>query len=59
MASQARTRLTNERKAWRESHPVGFYARLKKMPDGAQNLMQWECGVPGRAGVSAARALRP
>ena len=59
MASQARTRLTNERKAWREGHPVGYFARLKKKDDGSQDLMVWECGIPGRVGVRAPRPLSP
>ena len=51
MSSTARTRLTNERKAWREDHPPGFYAKPLKLPDGSIDLMNWECGVPGKPGV--------
>ena len=28
-----------------------FYARPLKLPDGTLNLMEWEVGVPGKAGV--------
>ena len=31
----------------------GFYARPKKEADGSLNLLFWEVGIPGRAGVSA------
>ena len=55
MSSTARTRLTNERKAWREDHPPGFYAKPLKLPDGSIDLMNWECGVPGKPGVRWAR----
>ena len=53
----ARMRLTNERKAWLDDHPVGFYAKPKKNPDGSTDLMNWECGIPGKEGVRAAGAL--
>jgi hypothetical protein len=32
----------------------GFYARPKKEADGSLNLLFWEVGIPGRAGVSIA-----
>jgi ubiquitin-protein ligase len=35
------TRLVEERKGWRKDHPVGFYARPSKKPDGSQDLMSF------------------
>ncbi len=31
----------------------GFYAKPAKAADGSMNLMDWEVGIPGKAGVSA------
>jgi hypothetical protein len=28
-----------------------FFARPMKSADGTMNLMKWECGIPGKAGV--------
>ncbi|KAG6860599.1 SUMO conjugating enzyme Hus5 [Termitomyces sp. Mi166 len=36
---------------WRTSRRVGFYAKPSKSPDGSMNLMEWEVGIPGKAGV--------
>mgnify|MGYP000366928558 CR=1 FL=1 len=44
-------RLRAERKAWRKDHPIDFFARPSRKADGSQNLMVWECGVPGKKGV--------
>lgn len=30
----------------------GFYAKPRKNPDGTMDLMNWDCGVPGKKGVS-------
>lgn len=30
----------------------GFYAKPTKAPDGSMNLLEWEVGIPGKAGVS-------
>lgn len=30
----------------------GFVARPSKNPDGSLNLMNWECSIPGKKGVS-------
>jgi len=30
----------------------GFVARPTKAADGTLNLMNWECGIPGKKGVS-------
>mmetsp|Transcript_22941 Transcript_22941/g.53549 ORF Transcript_22941/g.53549 Transcript_22941/m.53549 type:complete len:158 (-) Transcript_22941:330-803(-) len=49
--SIARGRLMKERKAWRSDHPFGFYARLSQNPDGSQDLLKWDCGIPGKAGT--------
>lgn len=35
MAGVARTRLAEERKAWRKDKPFGFFARPETAPDGA------------------------
>jgi ubiquitin-conjugating enzyme E2 I len=51
MSGIATGRLAEERKNWRKDHPPGFYARPAKNADGSCNLMEWECGVPGRAGT--------
>ncbi|KAA8495291.1 SUMO-conjugating enzyme ubc9 [Porphyridium purpureum] len=47
MSGIAQTRLLEERKNWRKDHPAGFFAR-PKLDDGKQNLMVWECGIPGK-----------
>ena len=44
-------RLRAERKAWRKDHPIDFFARPSRKADGSQNLMVWECGIPGKKGV--------
>jgi len=51
MAGICRVRLSEERKAWRKDHPFGFYARPVKAADGSLNLMEWEVGIPGKAGT--------
>ena len=30
----------------------GFYAKPTKSGDGSMNLLEWEVGIPGKAGVS-------
>ena len=50
MAGIARGRLQEERKQWRQDHPIGFFARPSKTA-GKANLMKWECGIPGKANV--------
>mmetsp|Transcript_57046 Transcript_57046/g.134711 ORF Transcript_57046/g.134711 Transcript_57046/m.134711 type:complete len:99 (-) Transcript_57046:282-578(-) len=57
MAGIARSRLTEERKSWRKDHPVGFYARLAANTDGSQNMMKWECGIPGKDSTNWAGGL--
>ncbi|KAH0830638.1 hypothetical protein J3R83DRAFT_2093 [Lanmaoa asiatica] len=46
-----RPRLAEERKQWRKDHPFGFYAKPVKAADGTMNLMEWEVGIPGKAGT--------
>eukprot|EP00935_MAST-01C_sp_MAST-1C-sp1_P001780 g1780.t1 len=51
MSGIARGRLSAERKAWRKDRPVGMYARPGKNADGSNNLMKWDCGIPGKEGT--------
>ncbi|CAO3589240.1 unnamed protein product [Absidia cylindrospora] len=44
----ARSRLMEERKQWRKDHPHGFFARPARNPDNTLNVMQWNCGIPGK-----------
>lgn len=50
MSSVATYYLLKERKEWRKNHPIGFYARPKRMSDGSTDLMVWNAGIPGVAG---------
>jgi ubiquitin-conjugating enzyme E2 I len=43
-------RLKQERKDWRKNHPHGFVAKPIKLPDGSENLLRWECEIPGPEG---------
>ncbi|EHB14684.1 SUMO-conjugating enzyme UBC9-B, partial [Heterocephalus glaber] len=47
----ALSRLAQERKAWRKDHSFGFVAVPAKNPDGAMNLKNWECAIPGKKGT--------
>lgn len=40
-----------ERKHWRKDHPPGFEAAPIKNEDGSQNIMIWDCSIPGQAGT--------
>ncbi|KAI0664666.1 ubiquitin-conjugating enzyme 9 [Cubamyces menziesii] len=51
MSGICRARLAEERKQWRKDHPFGFYAKPTKAPDGSMNLLEWEVGIPGKAGT--------
>lgn len=51
MSGIAIGRLTQERKNWRNDHPVGFYAKPTKKKDNSTNLMFWETGIPGKEGA--------
>ena len=52
MSGIAAGRLKEERKAWRRDHPAMFYARPAKKDSGETDLMKWDCGIPGKKGVS-------
>jgi ubiquitin-conjugating enzyme E2 I len=55
----ARGRLQAERKALRQDrtwirnpqNPGGFIAKPEDLPDGTQNLMSWNCAIPGKKGT--------
>jgi len=49
MSGIARGRLQEERKSWRKDHPHGFVAKPQLAPDGSQNIMKWDCIIPGKA----------
>ncbi|KAL4434609.1 hypothetical protein ABPG77_002732 [Micractinium sp. CCAP 211/92] len=51
MAGVARSRLAEERKAWRKDKPFGFHARPETLPNGETNLMRWKCFIPGKEGT--------
>ena len=51
MSGIAIGRLTQERKDWRKEHPVNFYARPMKSADNANDIMNWEAGIPGKEGT--------
>ncbi len=53
MSGIALGRLAEERKSWRKDHPFGFIAKPTKNQDGSLNLMNWECFIPGKKGVSS------
>ncbi|KAK9816686.1 hypothetical protein WJX72_003701 [[Myrmecia] bisecta] len=48
MSGIARSRLAEERKAWRKDKPFGFFARPENNEDGTVNLMRWSCHIPGK-----------
>ena len=50
MSGLAIRRLTEERRLWRKDHPAGFIAR-PRTTDGKQNLLLWDCGIPGPRGT--------
>ncbi|KAB2070519.1 hypothetical protein ERO13_A08G150600v2 [Gossypium hirsutum] len=47
----ARSRLAEERKAWRKNHPHGFVAKPETRADGSVDLMVWHCVIPGKKGT--------
>lgn len=51
MAGIARGRLQQERKTWRRDHPFGFVAKPRNAADGSQDVMFWNCIIPGKANV--------
>lgn len=44
--SRRLTRLIS--KQWRKDHPFGFFAKPAKSPQGGLDLMNWNCGIPGK-----------
>lgn len=34
-----------------QDHPHGFVAKPQSLPDGTQNIMKWDCVIPGKAGT--------
>lgn len=59
MAGVARSRLAEERKAWRKDKPFAFVARPETNEKGETNLMKWKCFVPGKEGTEWAGGLYP
>ena len=57
--SLCRQRLANERKQWRKEHPPGFFAKPQRNADSSENLMQWDCGIPGPANSDWAGGVYP
>mmetsp|Transcript_11152 Transcript_11152/g.24861 ORF Transcript_11152/g.24861 Transcript_11152/m.24861 type:complete len:160 (+) Transcript_11152:175-654(+) len=57
MSSIAVGRLSEERKAWRRDHPIGFYARPTSKGDGSSDMMTWEAGIPGKEGTDWANGV--
>jgi len=51
MAGIAKGRLAEERKAWRKEHPHAFVAKPRTLADGTQDVLNWDCVVPGKAGT--------
>ncbi|GHP03080.1 SUMO-conjugating enzyme sce1 [Pycnococcus provasolii] len=48
MSGIARGRIAEERKAWRKDKPFGFVAKPETLPDASQNMMRWQCTIPGK-----------
>lgn len=44
----ARGRLQEERKSWRKDHPHGFVAKPVTLPDGTQDILNWDVVIPGK-----------
>ena len=40
-------RLNQERRSWRQDHPVGFVAKPENGENGTLNLSRWKCEIPG------------
>ena len=41
-------RLQEERKTWRKDHPHAFVAKPRSRDDGSQDIMHWDCVIPGK-----------
>ncbi|GAX80539.1 hypothetical protein CEUSTIGMA_g7977.t1 [Chlamydomonas eustigma] len=48
MSTQALARLGQDRKDWRKFRPFGFSAKPCINTDGAVDLLNWTCTVPGK-----------
>mmetsp|Transcript_20474 Transcript_20474/g.56767 ORF Transcript_20474/g.56767 Transcript_20474/m.56767 type:complete len:160 (+) Transcript_20474:173-652(+) len=59
MSGVARSRLAEERKAWRKDKPFGFHARPETAADGSVNLMSWKCHIPGKKETDWAGGFYP
>ncbi|KAK9805990.1 hypothetical protein WJX73_001322 [Symbiochloris irregularis] len=59
MSGVARSRLTEERKAWRKDKPFGFFARPETKADGSINLMKWRCTIPGKDNTDWSGGMYP
>lgn len=57
--SLATSRLAEERKKWRKDHPFGFVAKPWSLPDGATDLLRWDCKIPGKKGTIWENGLYP
>ena len=45
-------RVVSHKTSFSEAHiDQGFYAKPTKAADGSMNLLEWEVGIPGKAGV--------
>ncbi|MBA0574971.1 hypothetical protein Golob_024349 [Gossypium lobatum] len=53
----ARSRLVEERKAWRKNHPHGFVVKPETRADGSVDLMVWHCVIPNKKGVSLQKKI--
>merc|ERR1712194_162908 len=40
-----------DRKMWRKNQPQGFVAKPLNMPDGAQDILNWQVVIPGKEGT--------
>ncbi|KAJ3424010.1 dorsal interacting protein [Anaeramoeba flamelloides] len=49
--SFALSRLKQERKEWRKTHPYGFVARPTKNENQVLDYFEWDCIVPGKKGT--------
>uniref|UniRef100_A0A7S0SIR3 SUMO-conjugating enzyme UBC9 n=1 Tax=Mantoniella antarctica TaxID=81844 RepID=A0A7S0SIR3_9CHLO len=59
MTSLAKQRLAIERKGWRKDHPHAFVAKPVTLADGSNNMLLWECKIPGKSGTLWENGLYP
>ncbi|PGH16433.1 SUMO-conjugating enzyme ubc9 [Helicocarpus griseus UAMH5409] len=48
MSTLCKNRLIEERKQWRRHHPYGFVAKPVRDANGIQDMMRWQCAIPGK-----------